>query len=91
MNRDSGKELDPLETAVRRALVDSDAIGDPDDLDRLAEAVVSELLKVEDGRVGWFLVGATEEVHQVQNACYLGPSGEEKESNRWDVQTRHVR
>jgi len=58
-------DLERLIAEVRQALVEEYAIGDPDDLDRLAAGVVYRLLSVDDDRVGWVLLGETEDVRQV--------------------------
>lgn len=57
-------ELDWMTRAVLEAMHDEDAIGDPDDLDRIATAVVSALLDVGTrqfgsarDRDGWLIVG----------------------------------
>lgn len=69
----SDTEVDPdlerLIAEVRQALVEEDAIGDPDDLDRLAAGVVYRLLSVDDDRVGWLLMGASERVVPLVEYC----------------------
>jgi len=81
VNRDSGRTLPPLAALVRRALVGESAIGDPDDLDRLAEGVVSALMEVTSEHAGWLLDGRTEQAVRVVSADRVDTGYYES----WDV------